>query len=98
MAFSGGLLGTADADGDPDPALYGNPPKRFGYEGRRDGARVWLSVHERDPHIPLRRVQQSADVLTRMGAQLETRVCPGAGHAVMRDDLAFLRQHLNTGG
>jgi hypothetical protein len=29
---------------------------------------------------------------------VETRVCPGAGHAVMRDDLAFLRQHLNTGG
>lgn len=96
MAFSGGLLGTADTEGDPDPALYGQMPKHFAYAGRRDGAKVWLSVHERDPHIPLRRVQETADVLTQMGAQVQTRIYPGAGHAVMRDDLAFLRQHLNT--
>lgn len=96
LAFSGGLLGTADAEGEPDQALYGHLPKQFGYEGRRDGARVWLSVHERDPHIPLRRVQQSANVLAQMGAQVETRVYPGAGHAVMRDDLAILRQRLNS--
>lgn len=97
MAFSGGLLGTSDAAGDPDPALYGQSPKRFDYQGHRDGARVWLSVHERDPHIPLRRVQETADTLTQMGAQVETRVYPGAGHAVMRDDLMTLRRHLNAG-
>lgn len=96
MAFSGGLLGTADAAGDADPALHGHLPKRFDYAGRRDGARVWLSVHERDPHIPLRRVRETADVLASMGAQVETRIHPGAGHAVMRDDLAVLRRHLNA--
>lgn len=97
MAFSGGLLGISDAGTTPDAALYGQSPKRFDYPGRRDGARVWLSVHERDPHIPLRRVQETADTLTQMGAQVETRIYPGAGHSVMRDDLAFLRQHLNLG-
>jgi hypothetical protein len=30
-----------------------------------------------------------------MGAQVETRVYPGAGHAVMHDDLMVLRRHLN---
>jgi predicted esterase len=96
IAFSGGLLGSADAGGGPDPALHGHGPKRFDYPGRREGARVWLSVHERDPHIPLRRVQDTAGVLAQMGAQVETRIYPGAGHAVMQDDLAALRRHLNA--
>jgi predicted esterase len=97
MAFSGGLLGTGDAPGEPDPALYGQTPKQFDYAGRRDGARVWLSVHARDPHIPLARVQRSAAVLEGLGAGVETVVYPGAGHAVMRDDLAWLRARLNAG-
>lgn len=95
MAFSGGLVGTSDGDGGPDAALYGQAPKRFDYAGRRDGARVWLSVHERDPHIPLKRVQDSATALTAMGASVETRVYPGAGHAVMADDIGVMRARLN---
>lgn len=95
MSFSGGLIGTADAGDDPDPALHGHIRKRFDYPGRRDGARVWLSVHARDPHIPLRRVQETADALAQMGAQVETRIYPGTGHTVMRDDLMTLRRHLN---
>lgn len=95
MAFSGGLVGTGDAGGGAEEALYGAAPKRFDYPGRREGAKVWLSVHERDPHIPLKRVQDSAAVLTAMGARVETRVYPGAGHGVMQDDVAVMRARLN---
>lgn len=95
MAFSGGLVGTGDADGPAEEALYGAAPKRFDYAGRRQGAKVWLSVHERDPHIPLKRVQESAAILTAMGASVETRVYPGAGHGVMQDDVAVMRARLN---
>lgn len=95
FAFSGALVGTADAPGDPDPALYGHRPKAFDYPGRRDGARVWLSVHARDPHIPLARAQDSARVLAAMGASVDLQVFPGAGHAVMQDDIAALRRALN---
>lgn len=91
LAFSGGLVGTGDADGPATETLYGHRPKRFDYEGRRPG-RVWLSVHERDPHIPLQRVQETAATLTTLGATVETKVYPGAGHGVMRDDLAALRR------
>jgi predicted esterase len=89
LAFSGALAGSADAPGGPDPALYGHRPKRFDYAGRRTG-KVWLSVHESDPHIPLARARQSADVLRSLGAETELKIFPGAGHAVMRDDLAAL--------
>lgn len=93
LAFSGGLVGTADAEGGPSEALYGHRPKRFDYDGKRPG-KVWLSVHERDPHIPLFRVQDTAATLAALGATVETRVHPGAGHGVMRDDLAALRRLL----
>ena len=94
LAFSGGLVGTADAPGDPSDALYGHRPKRFDYTGKREG-RVWLSVHERDPHIPLQRVRETANSFVALGATVETRIHPGAGHGLMQDDLAALRHLLN---
>lgn len=95
LAFSGGLVGTADADGGPSEALYGQRPKRFDYAGRRPG-RVWLSVHERDPHIPRARVEETAATLAALGAKVETQLYPGAGHGVMREDIAALRRFLTS--
>lgn len=94
LAFSGALVGTADAAGDPDPALFGHRPKAFDYDGTRDG-RVWLSVHEQDPHIPLARVRQTATTFTALGARVETRIHPGAGHGILHDDLAALQSRLS---
>lgn len=94
LAFSGGLVGTADR-GEPSATLYGHADKALAYPGRRDGARVWLSVHERDPHIPLRRAQDSAAALRAMGAAVDLHIHPGAGHGVMQSDLAALRAALN---
>lgn len=93
--LSGGLIGTGDAPGAADPALYGHEPKRFDYDGRLDGTPVLLGCHERDPHIPLARVQKSADVFGGMGARVETLIHPGGGHAVVADEIAALRAMLN---
>jgi predicted esterase len=102
FGMSGGLVGRGDAPGGPQATLYGHTPKRFDYPGkrfdypgRRDGAQVWISVHQRDPHIPLQRVQDSAAALKAMGATVETRIYPGEGHGVMQDDLAALRARIN---
>jgi phospholipase/carboxylesterase len=95
LAFSGALVGTGDAEGPPSVALYGHTPKRFDYTGHRSG-KVWLSVHERDPHIPLARVQETATTLTALGAAVDTKVYPGAGHGVMRDDISALRRYLTA--
>lgn len=93
FGFSGGLVGTGD-QGSASPALYGHADKRLDYAGVRRG-RVRISVHERDPHIPLKRAQDSATVLRAMAATVEVQVYAGAGHAVMRDDIAALRRWLN---
>ncbi len=94
IAFSGGLIGTGDATGSPSEALYGHSPKRFDYTGQRDG-KVWLSVHEQDPHIPQQRVRETANTFTALGARVQTRIHPGAGHGLMQDDLAALQSHLS---
>ncbi|WP_431298051.1 alpha/beta hydrolase [Tabrizicola sp. BL-A-41-H6] len=94
FGFSGGLLGTGDGDATPDPALYGHGQKRFDYSGRRDGAKAWISVHERDPHIPLKRVRDSVAALQAMGAEVGSVVYPGSGHSVMPEDMAKLRAWL----
>ncbi len=92
FGFSGGLVGMADT-GAQTPQLYGHAEKRFDYAAKRPG-KVWLSVHERDPHIPLKRVEDSATAFRAMGAGVQVKVYPGAGHAILRDDAAALRSAL----
>lgn len=92
FGLSGGLVGTGDAPGAPEADLYGNGPKDFAYPEQRAGARVWISVHEADPHIPLARVIRSAEVLAGMGAGVERRIHPGAGHSILAADMAILRR------
>jgi phospholipase/carboxylesterase len=95
LSFSGGLVGTDDIDPLGQGAAHSFGPKRFDYSGRRDGARVWLSVYENDLLIPLPRVEESAEVLRQMGADVSLQTYPGAGHAVTNEDIARLRMFLN---
>ena len=77
------------------PELYGRPDKLFEYDGRLDGVPLLLGCHERDPHIPLARVQRSAELLRGMGAAVDTIVIPGAGHGIIEEEAAWLRGKLN---
>lgn len=94
-ALSGGLVGTGEAGGPPRDDLYGRTAKTFDYRGRLDDVPVLIGCHERDPHIPLARVAESADVLKGMGAAVETMVLPGACHGVVTEEAAWLRGRLN---
>ncbi|WP_420392189.1 alpha/beta hydrolase [Acuticoccus sp.] len=95
IGLSGGLVGTGDGDGPATDALHGHAPKAFDYTGRLEGVPVVLACHERDPHIPLARVRESASVLGAMGASVTMHVHPGAGHAVMAEDVKAVRALLN---
>lgn len=91
FGFSGGLIGTADT-GPQTPALYGHADKRLDYAPV--GGTAWISVHENDPHIPLKRVTDSVNALTRAGTSVQSHITPGAGHSVTPQDIAALRAHL----
>lgn len=76
--LSGGLIG-------PDNVLRD-------YPGSLDGTPVFLGCSDVDPHIPAPRVAHTAEVLTRLGASVTTRIYPGMGHTINDDELEAVRQ------
>jgi predicted esterase len=95
-ALSGALVGTADGDPSPRADLHGHGSKAFDYADRLDGMSVLLGCHERDPHIPLARVRETASVLTGMGADIRTMILAGAGHGIVAEEIAWLRARMNA--
>lgn len=73
LVFSGGLIG-------PDGTSRE-------YEGSLDGTPVFLGCSDVDPHIPLARVRETATVLERLGAQVDTRIYPRMGHTINQDEI-----------
>ena len=84
VMWSGGLIG-------PPGTTWNNP-------GTFDGTPVFLGCSDRDPHIPKERVDESAAVFTRMGADVTERIYPGMGHTVNDDEIALVRTLLDGVG
>ena len=80
VAFSGGLIGPA-----------GTPRN---YQGSLEGLPVFLGCSDADPHIPAERVQETEQVLQKMGAAVTMRLYPGMGHTVNQDEIDFVQQLL----
>ena len=95
IALSGGLIGTAEGAQLPSQALHGYRPKRFAYPGQPPGSTVLLGCHERDPHIPLARVQESSSVFESLGARVQKHILPGAGHGIVDEEVRAVRDLLN---
>jgi phospholipase/carboxylesterase len=71
--------------------LIGPPGTPRDYPGGFAGTPVFLGCSDRDPHIPRERVDESAEVLRRMGAEVTERIYPAMGHTVNEDELEFVR-------
>ncbi len=77
VGLSGGLIGP---DGTPRD-----------YAGSLVGTPVFLGCSDIDPHIPKERVEESAEVLRRLGGDVTARLYPRMGHMVNRDELRFVQ-------
>jgi phospholipase/carboxylesterase len=75
--LSGGLIGP---DGTPRD-----------YQGSLEGTPVFLGCSDVDFHIPKRRVQQSAEVLQRLGGDVTMRLYPGMGHTINEDEIRLVQ-------
>jgi predicted esterase len=71
--------------------LIGPPGTLRNYTGSCDGTPVFLGCSDVDPHIPVERVRETADVLTTMKAAVETRIYRGMGHTVNTDEISAVR-------
>ena len=67
--------------------LIGPPGTPRDYAGAFDGTPVFLGCSDVDPHIPVERVRESAEVFRRMGAAVDERIYRGMGHTVSHDEI-----------
>lgn len=82
VGLSGGLIG-------PDGT-------RREYAGSLAHTPVFLGCSDVDAHIPAARVRESAAVLERLGANVTARLYPGMGHTVNADEIAWIRELVQT--
>jgi predicted esterase len=74
VALSGGLIGP--------------PGTARDYPGSFDGTPIFFGCSDVDPHIPLDRVRESADVFRRMNGDVDERIYRRMGHTVNSDEIA----------
>jgi predicted esterase len=82
VGLSGGLIGP---DGTPRD-----------YMGSMEGTPVFLGCSDVDPHIPVERVHETADVFRRLGAAVDERIYPRMGHQVNTDEIDAVNAILGT--
>jgi phospholipase/carboxylesterase len=73
VAFTGGLIGP--------------PGAKFVYSGELSGTPCFLGAGDRDPHVPWKRVEESASVLSGLGAAVTLRRYPGLPHTINQDEI-----------
>ena len=74
IGLSGGLIGPPGTPRDLSRARSAGRPSSSG-------------CSDVDPHIPLERVQETAEVFRGLGAEVDERIYRGMGHTVNRDEI-----------
>ncbi|MET0408845.1 MAG: dienelactone hydrolase family protein [Hyphomicrobium sp.] len=77
VGLSGGLIGPEET------------PRN--YAGSLAETPVFLGCSDVDFHIPLKRVNESADVLKRLGGDVTEIIYPGMGHTIVRDEVEHVK-------
>ena len=77
VGLSGALIGPDDTPRD--------------YKGSLEGTPVFLGCSDVDFHVPKERVNESAEVLGRLGGKVTKRLYPNFDHSVNQDEIDFVR-------
>jgi predicted esterase len=78
IALSGGLIG--------DTVSVDN------FEGSLNETPVFMGCSDIDPHIPKERVNDTAEILSSLGAQVTKKLYQGMAHTVNEDELDHINQ------
>jgi predicted esterase len=83
VGLSGGVIGPPGDARDDDGSMEGTP--------------VLLGCSDRDPHIPVERVHETADIFRRLHAAVDLRIYPKMGHTVNREEIEAVQALLSAG-
>jgi phospholipase/carboxylesterase len=67
--------------------LIGPPGTPRTYAGSLAGTPVFLGCSDVDSHVPKTRVDETAEVFTRMGAEVDERIYEGMAHVINDDEI-----------
>lgn len=81
IAFTGGLLG--------DVVDTSN------YKGDFQATNIFIGSSDHDPHVPERRIDESAVILQNMGAVVTKKIYQGMGHTINQDEINIAREILS---
>ncbi|NDJ55406.1 MAG: phospholipase [Chloroflexi bacterium] len=80
--LSGGLIGPDGTARDYPGSLAGTP--------------VFVGCSDVDMHIPLARVEETANVMANLGAEVDKRIYPGMGHTVNQDEIEAVKAMMSA--
>jgi phospholipase/carboxylesterase len=80
----GGIVGLSGA-------LIGPDDTPRDYQGSLEGTPVFLGCSDVDFHVPKERVDQTAEIMQRLGGNVTKRLYPNMGHSVNQDEVDFVR-------
>ncbi|MBA4055343.1 MAG: phospholipase [Marivirga sp.] len=73
IAFTGGLIGDK---------IY-----REGYKGNFNGTKVFIGNSNNDPHVPLNRSKDSAQLMQDLGADVTLKIYPDMPHTINQNEI-----------
>ena len=76
--------------------LIGPPGLERQAQGSMTGTPVFLGCSDRDPHIPLERVNESAEFFRRLDAVVDLRIYPKMGHTVNHEEIEVVQTLLSA--
>ncbi len=80
IAFTGGLIGETI--------------QQEKYSGDFQGTPVFIGTGDPDPHVPVKRVKESAILLEKMGARVTEKIYPGIGHTVTKEEIDLVNRQI----
>ncbi len=80
IGLSGGLIGPEGTE--------------FSYSGSLESTPVFLGCSENDPHIPKTRVDETAEALEGLNAEVEKRIYEGSFHGIIEDEVDWINKRI----
>ena len=75
--------------------LIGDSISAENYSGSLEKTPVFMGCSDIDPHIPVERVDESAEILEGLGASMSKKIYPGMGHTVNQDEINHAIEIIN---
>lgn len=80
IAFTGGLIG--------------QKLNKDKYKGDFSATSIFIGSSERDMHVPLTRIEESADLLGKMGAKVKMMIFKDTQHTIRQEEIEWVNENI----